>query len=76
MKVGERGQVTVPKDIRERFGLRPATEVEFEVVKGVIVLKKAAPKLTLRKWKGSCAGSLKEMGFGSVDEFIEAVRGR
>jgi AbrB family looped-hinge helix DNA binding protein len=34
MKMGERGQVTVPKEIRERFGLRPAMEVEFQVVKG------------------------------------------
>jgi len=76
MKIGERGQVTVPKLIRERFGLRPATEVEFDVIKGVIVLRKAAPVLSLRKWKGSRASALKGMGFRTVDEFIEAVRGR
>jgi len=32
MKIGERGQVTIPKDLQERFGLKPETEVEFEVV--------------------------------------------
>ena len=76
MKIGERGQVTVPKEIRDRFGLRPGTKVQFDVVKGVVVLRKAAPKLTLRNWQGRCAESLREMGFNSVDEFIEAVRGR
>jgi AbrB family looped-hinge helix DNA binding protein len=42
MKVGERGQVTIPKDIREKFGIRPNAEVEFKVVNGSIVLRKAA----------------------------------
>lgn len=76
MKIGERGQVTIPKEIRDRFGLRPTTEVKFEVVKDEIVLRKSAPPLNLRKWKGRCAQSLKDMGFKSTDEFIEAIRGR
>ena len=40
MKIGERGQVTIPKELRDQFGLRPETEVEFHVVGGDIVLKK------------------------------------
>lgn len=36
MKIGERGQVTIPKNIREQFGLGPETEVEFRVVGGAI----------------------------------------
>ena len=76
MKIGERGQVTGPKEIRDRFGLRAGTKVRFDVVKGAIVLRKTSPQLTLRNWQGKRASSLKEMGFGSVDEFIEAIRGR
>lgn len=76
MKMGERGQVTIPKAIREKFRLRRDTEVEFEVVRGVIVLRKATPRLSLRKWAGTGARGWKQLGFGSVDEFIEAVRGR
>ena len=76
MKVGERGQVTIPKDIREQFGLRPDTDVEFRVVKGSIILKKAPKKLNLNKWRGRCAKSFSELGYTSVDKFIDDVRGR
>jgi len=76
MKVGERGQVTIPKDIRERFGLAPDTEVEFRIVGGSIILKKAPRKLDLRKWKGRCAGNFRDLGYSSVDSFVDDVRGR
>jgi AbrB family looped-hinge helix DNA binding protein len=29
MKITSKGQVTIPQDLRERFGLLPNTEVEF-----------------------------------------------
>jgi AbrB family looped-hinge helix DNA binding protein len=76
MKIGERGQVTIPKDIREKFGLSAESEVEFHVINGAIVLKKAAKKLDLRKWKGRCKDSFVKLGYGSVDKFIDDVRGR
>jgi len=76
MKIGERGQVTIPKNIREQFGLRPNMEVEFRVVGGSIVLKKASKKLNLEKWKGRCADSFAKLGYSSVDKFIDDIRGR
>jgi len=76
MKVGERGQVTIPKEIRDQFGIGPDTEVEFQVTAGEIVLKKAAQKLNLSRWKGRCRSSFAKMGYSKVDEFIEDVRGR
>lgn len=76
MKIGERGQVTIPKDIRDQFGLRPETEVEFRVVGGNIVLKKAPRKLNLAKWRGRCRETFAKLGYSSVDKFIDDVRGR
>lgn len=76
MKISERGQVTIPKDLRERFGLRPETEVEFQVVNNSILLRKKPRKLNLTRWKGLCGKSFKELGYTRVDEFIEDVRGR
>ncbi len=41
MKITTKGQVTIPQEIRERLGLLPHTDVEFEVRGDVAVLKKA-----------------------------------
>jgi AbrB family looped-hinge helix DNA binding protein len=76
MRIGERGQVTIPKEIRSQFGLGPETEVEFHIVKGAIVLKKARKKLNLAKWKGRCGGAFTKLGYTSVDRFIEDIRRR
>jgi AbrB family looped-hinge helix DNA binding protein len=42
MKITTKGQVTIPQEIRERFGLLPHTDVDFEVRDDLVVLKKAA----------------------------------
>ena len=76
MRIGERGQVTIPKNIRELFGLVPETEVEFHVVSGTILLKKSPKKLDLAKWKGRCGDTFAKLGYSSVDRFIGDVRGR
>ena len=76
MKIGERGQITIPKEIRERFGLGPKTEMEFQVVRGAIVLRKKPKSLGLKKWRGRCADSFSELGYRDVDDYIEGVRGR
>ena len=42
--VGQRGQVTVPKKLRDRLGIRPGVVVEFEETKGGILLRKKLPE--------------------------------
>jgi AbrB family looped-hinge helix DNA binding protein len=76
MRIGKRGQVTIPKDLRDRFGLEPETEVEFQVVNNSILLRKKPAKLNLARWKARCRKSFKELGYTPVDEFIEDVRRR
>lgn len=41
MKITTKGQVTVPQHIRERLGLLPHTDVEWELRDGAAVLQKA-----------------------------------
>lgn len=41
MKITTKGQVTIPQEIRERLGLLPHTEVDFEVHGDVVVVTKA-----------------------------------
>lgn len=40
MKITTKGQVTIPVEIRERLGLHPNTEVEFEVVGQAVRMRK------------------------------------
>ncbi|HEU4583137.1 MAG TPA: AbrB/MazE/SpoVT family DNA-binding domain-containing protein [Polyangiaceae bacterium] len=44
MRITSKGQVTIPQEIREQFGLLPDTEVEFTVVGNSIRLVKASDK--------------------------------
>ena len=42
MKVTSKGQVTIPAQIREKAGLLPGSEVEFELEEGRVVIRKVA----------------------------------
>ena len=42
MRITSKGQVTIPADIRDKAGLLPDTEVEFELDRGKVVIKKVA----------------------------------
>jgi AbrB family looped-hinge helix DNA binding protein len=45
MRLTTKGQVTIPQDIREKLGLLPLTEVEFDIVgDSVRIRKKGGPK--------------------------------
>ena len=72
MKIGERGQVTIPQKYRSRFGLVPATDVEFVEQGGQLVLKKVKKEFhPISKY----VGVLKGRGQRS-DDLVEAMRGR
>jgi len=59
MKVGERGHVNIPRHIREKFGIDANTRVEFEVVDGSIILRKAPAKLGIRNWRGKASAAFR-----------------
>ena len=70
-----KGQVTVPKPVRDRLGLKPGSAVEFELgEEGRVYLAKAgpeAPKLVSRF--GAVRGILR--GGPTTDEIMELTRG-
>ena len=41
MRITQKGQVTIPQEIRERLGLLPNCEVEFEIDGDSVRLRKA-----------------------------------
>jgi antitoxin PrlF len=66
--VGERGQVTIPKPLRENLGIRAGTELEFSEEHGRLVayrVDKGNPFEALR-------GLLPRM---DVDKVLEEMRG-
>jgi AbrB family looped-hinge helix DNA binding protein len=80
MKMTKRGQITIPKAIREKHGFPPGIEVEVKLENGVVTI---SPKpdmkdfdAAVKKWRGSAKKRMRALGFKSTDEFIEAIRGR
>ena len=76
MRITSKGQVTIPKAIREALGLLPHTEVEFVLEEGSVRIVKVAAS------KGEGRGErvlrlLREAGPLSMttDEIMELTRG-
>jgi AbrB family looped-hinge helix DNA binding protein len=46
VRITSKGQVTIPQDIRERLGLMPLSEVEFDIVGDSVRIRKARGKKT------------------------------
>lgn len=40
-EIYEKGQVVIPKEIRDRFGFSPGTEVAFEIKNNEVIVKRA-----------------------------------
>ena len=47
MRITSKGQVTIPQRLRNRFGLLPHTEVDFEEGDGGVVIRPVASKRAL-----------------------------
>ncbi len=70
--VTSKGQVTLPKRVRDALGLVPGSEVEFELREGQVLLLKRVSEEKLARWQGFLLGKLSE---DSVDEFVDRLRG-
>ena len=72
--VSSKGQITIPQDVREQLGLENGTRVEFEMIPGGAILRKAGVA-------GRTGSHPVDKLFGvlqlskSVDELIDEVRG-
>ena len=74
MIVGERGQITIPKRLREKHGLHARAEVELVEERGQLILRlkaRATQSSSLDKWVGFLEEEPED-----VDAFIEEIRGR
>ncbi|MCY3568279.1 MAG: AbrB/MazE/SpoVT family DNA-binding domain-containing protein [Chloroflexi bacterium] len=71
MRISERGQITIPKGLRERFGLNHNVEVEITPTEGgLLIHKRTAARHPVEQVYAIVSSS------GSTDDYIEDVRGR
>ena len=75
MRITSKGQVTIPQRIREQAGLLPATEVEFEIVRGGVVIRPVGKRTTRgERVVARLRGTLKHLK-RSTDELMALTRG-
>lgn len=77
MRITAKGQVTIPQDIRERAGLMPGTDVEFEIEGDAVRLVPSRARAR-RKTRGQMiVESLQGQGDYKMttDEIIDLMRG-
>ena len=67
--IGERGQVTIPKEVRRELGLRPGMRLDVTVENGAVLLRRPSIDSALEVWESSA-----EIPFGATDEFIATLR--
>ena len=71
MRISERGQVTIPKSLRDRFGMNHNVEVEMTPTpKGILIHKRTATEHPVDR-----VYALLGKG-GDTDEYLEEIRGR
>ena len=71
MKISKRGQITIPKRMRDRYGLHRGIEVEIIPTEDGLLIRKVPDSLhpVERVYGLLCMQ-------GNVDEYIEEIRGR
>lgn len=69
-RLSEKGQVTIPKAVRTKLGLRPGSVIEFEADRGRLIGRKSSSRDVVDEIYGSMAMD------ETVDEYIERTRGR
>ncbi len=71
--VTTKGQITIPKELRERFGIGPGSQIDFVAGSDGIRLRKVID----RRKKPAAFGCLKkELAGSSIHELLDDLRGK
>ena len=69
-RITRKGQVTMPKEIRDSLGLKPGSEVDFKMEGGAYFLEKKVEGEPIAKWVDFLRSNR------TSDEIIEELRGK
>lgn len=70
-KVTSKGQITIPKQVRDKLGIEPGEGISFIEKDGIFYIKKAVHKSPFDKW----VGKLKTLKGRKSDELTAELRG-
>ena len=70
-KVTSKGQITIPKSVRDRLGVHAGENVGFEEKEGLLVIRKVVIKSPFDKW----VGRLKHLEGQRSDDLVREARG-
>lgn len=71
MRISERGQITIPKDLRDRFGMNHNVDVEITPTsKGLLIHKRTAAEHPVERVYAILGRA------GNTDDYLEEIRGR
>jgi AbrB family looped-hinge helix DNA binding protein len=75
-RIGTRGQVVIPKRLRERFGLLPNTEAEFIEDKGELIVRPVREDIPTHQDAWDKVWGILHGKIDDIDHDIEEMRGR
>ena len=75
MRITTKGQVTIPQDIRERLGMLPYSEVEFDVVGDSVRIRKKKGTQTRGQRLLQLMRRAKPMPGMTTDQLMAMTRG-
>ncbi len=70
-KVTSKGQLTIPKKVRDKLGIKTGDALRFEEKEGVFCITKSLKKSPFDRWVGKLKPSQK-----STDALIDRLRGQ
>ncbi|MFK5926721.1 MAG: AbrB/MazE/SpoVT family DNA-binding domain-containing protein [Desulfuromusa sp.] len=71
MRVTTKGQVTIPRNIREKLGIAPETDIDFEEDQGrfyIVKTSKHKPSNKFKKFRGIATAQM------TTDEILRLTR--
>jgi antitoxin PrlF len=70
-KLTSKGQITLPKKIREKLGVHPGETVGFEEKDDLLIIRKLVAKSPFDKW----VGALQHLEGRRSDDLVREARG-
>ena len=71
--VTRKGQVTLPREVRQALGIEAGAEVDFELRPDGVLLRRTVPREAFERWRGY----LRTRGVeATTDELMTELRGQ